>query len=279
MHNHIIAIYCFCDECLKTLGWRDDPQVKMSTAEVVTTAVVAAYLFGGCFWRAQWFLKEHGYMPNMLSKGRLNRRLHQVDESVLMAIFSLISSAFRSKNTDKEYIVDSFPVPCCENCRILRCRVFQGKQYHGYSSTKKRYFFGLRIHMVTTSNGEPVQMAFAPGSRSDVAVFREMDLSLPKGARIYADKAYTDYGYEDFLKRHGIHLLSARRRNAKRKISGDLNDIQKTLRKRIETSFSNITRHFPKSINAVTARGFQLKIFFFILSYCFVCLGRNRHHA
>ena len=43
--------------------------------------------------------------------------------------------------------------------------------------------------------------------------------------------------------------------------------IQERVRKRIETSFSQITNLFPKHIHAVTPQGFELKIICFILAF------------
>jgi hypothetical protein len=43
----------------------------------------------------------------------------------------------------------------------------------------------------------------------------------------------------------------------------------KYYRKTIENTFANITAKFPKKIHAVTAKGFLLKIFIFIIMYCF----------
>ena len=45
MKDKIITIYCLCDEMLKALGQRDDLQCSMNTAEVMTTALVAALFF------------------------------------------------------------------------------------------------------------------------------------------------------------------------------------------------------------------------------------------
>lgn len=43
--------------------------------------------------------------------------------------------------------------------------------------------------------------------------------------------------------------------------------LQRSNRKKIETVFGEITRLFPKSIQASSARGFEFRIFLFILSY------------
>ncbi|CAK0742591.1 hypothetical protein CCP3SC5AM1_1110008 [Gammaproteobacteria bacterium] len=45
--------------------------------------------------------------------------------------------------------------------------------------------------------------------------------------------------------------------------------LQKTYRKGIETVNSMITGMFPKCIHAVTAAGFELKVFLFVLAHSF----------
>lgn len=43
--------------------------------------------------------------------------------------------------------------------------------------------------------------------------------------------------------------------------------LQHTYRKRIETTISVIEQMLPKTIHAVTARGFELKVFLFVLAF------------
>lgn len=70
MHEHftkpIITIYCLCDDFLQAWGHKDAPQAKMTTAQVMTVALVAATLFHGNHERSRCFLQEHGYIPAML---------------------------------------------------------------------------------------------------------------------------------------------------------------------------------------------------------------------
>jgi hypothetical protein len=49
MDSRIIFVYCLCDDLLKTLGHREDPQCRVSDAEILTVALVAALDFGGRF--------------------------------------------------------------------------------------------------------------------------------------------------------------------------------------------------------------------------------------
>ena len=83
MNFIIVAFYTLCDDLL--IQHQDDPRAKMSAAEMMTTALMVAQLFGGNQQMARpinrdqgWLLKEQGYIPNMLSKPRFNRRLHQI---------------------------------------------------------------------------------------------------------------------------------------------------------------------------------------------------------
>ena len=268
MHEQIITIYCLCADFLDAWGVSDDPQSRMSTAEVMTVVLVAA-LFGGNQDRSRVFLRDLGFIPptRMLSKGRLNRRLHAIDESVWQALFSLLAGAHQQANEGQEYIVDSMPVPVCDNYRIGRCRIYRSEDYRGRIASKKRWFYGLRIHLVVTATGRPVEFVLAPGSTADVRAFRTMRLDLPEGAYLYADPAYTDYVEEDLLQEAGIRLVAGRKKNSTRPRPAWAAFICGHIRKRVETTFSQIAAAFARSIHAVTPRGFELKAFLTVLAY------------
>lgn len=47
MDDTITTTYYLCDELLEAIDHHDDPQVRLSTAEVMSVALVAATFFGG----------------------------------------------------------------------------------------------------------------------------------------------------------------------------------------------------------------------------------------
>ena len=49
MDNQIVAVFCLCDDRLKSLHHHEDTQCQMRDAEVMTTAIIAALQFGGNF--------------------------------------------------------------------------------------------------------------------------------------------------------------------------------------------------------------------------------------
>jgi hypothetical protein len=125
----------------------------------------------------------------------------------------------------------------------------------------------LRVHLVTTGAGEPVEFSLAAGSEADVTVFKNLELDLPEGSIVLADKAYTDYDYEDLLEEVGLYLKAQRKKNSKRPVAAWEEFLGKPVRQYIETVFSGLTELFSKKIHAVTPRSFELKIVWFLLAF------------
>mgnify|MGYP000296260212 CR=1 FL=1 len=267
MITEIIAIYAITDDLLKAIGHREDMRVQLSDAEVITTALVAARFFGGNHQNAQDYLKEHGLMPKMVSKSRFNRRLHRLFLP-LLDLFDCLGMVLKSIRSSTEYLLDSFPVPLCDNIRIPQVRLVRCEDYRGYIASKKRYSYGIRVQLLATTDGIPVEFAFLPGEANDVRALNALPLNLPAHTQIYADAAYTNYQVEDNLEQtDAITLQVARKRNSKRPDSPCLANIKQTTRHFIETVFSGITAQFPKSIHAVTMDGFLLKVSAFIVAF------------
>ncbi len=220
----------------------------------------------------------------MISKSRLNRRLHAIDSSVWEALFALLAEVFKERaggddgggDPCRTYVVDSLPVAVCDNIRIKRCRIYpreeHGEAFRGYVASKRRYFYGLRVHLVVSDAGEPVEFTLAAASEADVKVFKELELDLPAGATIHADKGYTDYHYEDLLEEIGMNLICQRKKNSKRPHSACTEFLAKPIRQYIETVFGELSRMFSRKIHAVTPRGFELKIVCFLLAFSIQCL-------
>jgi hypothetical protein len=122
LEDTITTTYYLCEEFLKAVGHRDDPQVRLSTAEVMSTALVAAAFFAGNIEKARSFLDEYAYINKAISKSRFNRRLHAIDPHLWRALFDLLAEAFKQSHPDQTYVVDSLPVPVCDNIRIRRSK-------------------------------------------------------------------------------------------------------------------------------------------------------------
>ena len=122
MDDTITTTYYLCDEFLKAIGHRDDPQVRLSSAEVMTIPLVACAFFSGNLEASRSFLDEYGYIPKAISKSRFNRRLHAIEPCLWRTLFDVLAELFKHNNVTESYVVDSLPVAVCENIRIRRSR-------------------------------------------------------------------------------------------------------------------------------------------------------------
>jgi hypothetical protein len=267
MNEQAIAIYCICEETVNCLGLMDDPQCKMTTSEVMTFALISATNYQCDYQKTRLISLVFRFFPKMLSHSRLIRRIHAIPETVWMMVFSALKLYLR-KSPNEYFIVDSFPVKAYETHKSFKARIFRGKTYHGYSASKKAYFFGIKVHMIVDEKGIPIEFCFTPGRSTDIEGLKELPCELPVGATLLGDKAYTSYSLEeDLLEMAGITLLPKRRYNLKRQNTKTQDFILSQKRNLIETVFSSIVSKMPRHIRAKTEVGFCLKVLLFILAY------------
>lgn len=265
MDDQIVAVFTLTSDFLIAMNHSEDPQCRLSDAEVMTTAIVAALYFGGNFEHARRLLQDRRYMPTMLSRSRLNRRLHRIRAKFLV-LFALLAEQWKALNANSIYSIDSFPLAACDDYRIKRNKLYGEEVYRGYIASKKRFFYGLKVHIMVTQSGEPVEFFLTLGSFSDTAATSVYDYDLPVGATVYADKAYNVYYWEDILADVEIYLMPFRKKGSQRPpYPAWLHHWQHVDRKMVETAASLVERKLPKHIHAVTAAGFELKVVLFIL--------------
>ena len=266
MDDKIIATFCLCDDLLKAMHHQEDRQCQMNDAEIMTTAFVASLFFRGNHESARTMLQQHGYIPHMVSKSRFSRRLHRMKE-IFIILFDLLGQTWKTLTTDAIYVIDSLPIAVWDNIRIRRSKMYSDEHFRGYQASKKRYFYGLKIHLRVTQAGQPVECFLTHGGFGDVDALKYYAYELPDGSIIYADKAYNDYEIEDLLQEvDHIQLIPIRKKNSKRALPPYISFVQRYHRKRVETAGSLIAQLLPKSIHAVTPQGFALKVALFVIA-------------
>lgn len=240
MLDQTVAIYYFCDELLKSLNFKDDPQCKMTTAEVMTFTLMSAMIFNCNYRTSRLMALHHRYFPKILSHSQLVRRIHAIPDEIWIFVFKSLQVILQNEDC-QHFIVDSFPVKTYETHKSFRAKIFKGKQYHGYSASKKQFYFGIKVHMVISTSGIPIEFSITPASTSDIRSLQNFSLDLPQGSILMGDKAYTNYWFEDELANlDQIQLLVKRRKNLTRQNSYDDNQLLKRKRNYIETVFSSI---------------------------------------
>jgi hypothetical protein len=67
-------------DILKGIGHNEDSRRKVSDSEIITTAVVSAFYFGGHIDNGRSFMRITGMVPAMLDKSWFNRSLQQLSD-------------------------------------------------------------------------------------------------------------------------------------------------------------------------------------------------------
>lgn len=271
MCQSTFAIYCFLDDLLKAMNHKSDIREQVNDAQIATTAVIAMLFFGGNYQKSLTCLADAKIFSNSLSRSRFSRRLNRMTD-LLHLIFNELGSTLKELNWESRYAIDSFPVPMCQNIRIKRNRltktVSDKESYRGYVASKKVYFFGVRVQVITTVDNVPVEFSILPGDSADLQGIAELPFNFDSGDQIAADAAYTEYNWEDFAQEtEGIKLLVMRKKGSLRGDSEAVKYYKFWLRHRIETTFGEISKLFPKKIHATNLNGFILKVFMFLLAF------------
>ena len=272
MNENVLAIYFIIDEILKSWHHKEDARRRVSDSEIMTTLVVSMLYFGGNISKSCSYMKSHKFIPKMLDKSRFNRRMHAISD-LFQSVFEVLGEVFKSCNTRHLYLIDSFPVAVCDNIRIKCSKLLPLKQhggiFRGKSASKRRYFYGIKVVLITTEDGLPVEYCFLPGCRQDTQALNVLPGNLPANSRLVGDSGFTNYAAEDLAAElDQISFEMVRKKDSKR---GDawigVKLFKNLIRKKIETTFSLIMNNFPKKIHAVTIDGFLFKVFLFVFSF------------
>ena len=264
-----------CADVLQAQGYTSDAQCHFNEAEVMTVALTAALFYQSNHALTRRFLHEHGYTKNTLSASRFCRRLARVPQGAWELVFSLLSqlAIHNNEQRSQDYAIDSYPVLVCANCRINRCRIFpvgEHKALRGYQASKKRYFYGFKVHLIITSAGEPVEFFLSQGSLHDIEGLRALPLELPAGSTLWGDKAYRDQNEEQFLQEVAeVRCVALRRANAREPLPRCLVYLNQITKQQVETAFSLVDRLLPRCLHAVSPQGFLLKLQTLIIAFAF----------
>jgi hypothetical protein len=217
------ALYVRTDDLLKTAPerapWRPAAGIfpKISDAELVTLAVMQALL--GYVSEARWLrfagksLRE--LFPYLPGQSGYNKRLRKL--AVTMGWLIRMLAADTSLWHDDVWVVDSTPVECGRSRETARRSDLAGYAQYGYCASHSRYFWGLRLHLLTTLHGLPIGFALTGAKADERQVLPGIldDGALTAGRTgqvIIGDKNYYGHDFEAALATAGLVLLRPARK-------------------------------------------------------------------
>jgi hypothetical protein len=236
---------------------------KLTDAELLTLAVIQALLGFTSEARFIRHAKTHlrPWFPYIPDRPGYNKRLRHAGElfhHVIAALTRACPSA-----TDDLWLVDSTPLECGRSRETTKRSNLAGFAEYGYCASHSRFFWGLRLHLITTPSGLPLAFALT-GAKADerdtaldMIAFAGLDTT---GVTLIADKGYRRASFETELNQAGIELIrpnlkSEKTRpgrpylNAFRQI---IESVNQTLKAQLD-----LERHGARTRNGVAARVLQ----------------------
>ncbi len=243
---------------------------KVSAAEILTVAVVAAKYLQNHHERTLYILKQLGYIGQM-SVSRFSRRLHALYDW-LQNIVLLLGELYAQGEV---YIIDSMPLPVCKRVRARRCKKVRGRAFCGYCATKHEKFFGWRLHLICTAEGIPVSFDLLPASLHDLTPLHELAFCLPAQASLFGDKGFISADdANSLLDETRVRLVTPKRKNMAPNTWADDYDLA-LYRKRIESVYSQLEAMGVQRLHARTNLGFELKTLASLLALAFTNIFIN----
>jgi Transposase DDE domain len=192
---------------------------KLSDSELLTLAVIQALLG---FTSEARFIRHaqmhlHGAFPYLPNRPGYNKRLRRSGH-LMQHVTAHLSRACPSYNDDL-WLADSTPVECGRSRETAKRSDLVGFATYGYCASHSRFFWGLRLHLLTTASGLPVAFALAPAKqdeRDTTLQMIEMNPDLHRvNQTIIADKGYRSAQFETELNNYGITLIRPATRTEK----------------------------------------------------------------
>jgi hypothetical protein len=198
--------------------------------------------------------------PNLIDRSNFNRRRRRLRSKISDLNQSIADFLNEGENT---YIVDSIPVPICQIVREKHSKIcrenFLTAPDKGYSAVSKAYYFGYKLHLVTSVRGVFVSMDISKASVHDVHYLSDIKYSKLNNCTLLGDRGYLSKTHQlDLFSSCNIKLETPKRSNQIDKQKFE--PVFRKLRKRIETLFSQLCdqfflkRNYAKTVTGISTR-------------------------
>jgi hypothetical protein len=256
---------------------------KMSDIQVIAMAVLAES--EGIDSENLLFLQIKACHPNLFinlpDRTNYNRRKRRLREKMDLLSQTLVS---KMTNASDRYLIDSMPLPICRIARSKRCRIMkddlQMLPQKGYQPIDKQYYFGYKLHALTTQTGIITSYFITQANVHDVKVIKDLSIPFIPGKTLIGDKGYIGKELQlDLFEQAKIQLFTPNKNNMP--VSKTWKKWMGGLRKRIETVFSQqcdqflIRRNYAKTFDGFFSRITAKLSAFTCLQYINFIAGRN----
>ncbi|MGI5258024.1 IS982 family transposase [Streptomyces angustmyceticus] len=207
----LAALYVFIDDRVAPCRRIGRPP-KLTDAELLCLAIAQVLL--GFPSARHWIRFAHARLGHLFrylpQQSAYNKRLNAAGPLISQVIEALASQV--PTWHDDLRLIDSTPLPCAAARETAKRSELAGHAGYGYCRSHSRFFWGLRLYLLTTAEGMPISWCLANpklGEREVMTALLERDHHLVRtGQVILADKGFAGREFKAFLaERLGVHLV------------------------------------------------------------------------
>lgn len=259
LNDYIISVFCLIDDLylkifanssLRKAGFA--PILKDS--EVITMVLIGEIL-GLSDNKKIWLLFKSNYLDYFPRLELVRYKIFNKQATNLWHVIEMMhQKLLQELGQWNLFLADGVPIPVCHLARHKRSTLFKDKVAKHYCAAKKEHYYGFKLLLVTTDTGIPITYSLDAANIDERKIL--LDTNIPANSTIIADKGFIGKELAEFLKSlANITLLTPKRRNMLQQMSSKLSATITSIRKRIETSISQLTEIFH--INSTKARSYH----------------------
>ena len=247
---------------------------ELSDSEIIAIAVLGEAMSNDSekAWLSFVSRNLRDLFPQMTDRSRFNRvkrNLAWAIQHVRICLNGLLNLPMPDLR-----IADSAPLRVCEFGRACFTKSFKGYgAAYGYCPSKKETYFGYKLHVLCATNGVVTDFAVGPADVDDREALWELTEPYKGGLWVIGDKGYVGADFADgLLQENGARLVCLKRRNAKEQYPKGFRRKIFKIRRRVETTFSQLADQFKiETTRAKSYRGLLVRLNVKVLAYnlCF----------
>jgi hypothetical protein len=254
------------------------PQFKDS--EVLTLMLSADYIpYAGEYQYLEYIRANYGELfPALPGQSQYNRRarnLRHLLESLRRYWLNELGAL-----DEPYYLLDTKPLPVVGYRRTKSHSDFAGEADYGYCSSRKLYYWGYKLVMLTTLDGLPIMYDLVPAN-TDERQAAETILPYLENATVIGDKGFIGEEWQAQIQEQtGNALLTPMRRNQLLALPTGVQKRLNSVRERIEGVFheiQNTGRHLERLL-ARTRTGLITRLIAKISSHLLRHILKTRFH-
>lgn len=268
--KNIVEVYCFIDNFVKMIESKTAKSLAGRKSMLTKTDYITLAIFKqehGIKTTKQLYEFVQEYMqkdfPPLPSYQQFNQGIKSTFRYFVMIAWILTKMTRQKKS--KYHIVDSSPLPVCNNQYRFIAKLFKGLARSG--KNLNGWFWGFKLHLIINNNMEIESIRITGGSTHDTDVLEGDFIEGIKGWLV-GDKGYIGQKKALELAKKNIKLVTRSRANMKKVPVLPIHNYLLSKRQAIESTFSYL-KHRLAALNsyARSVESFFVNVFSAIVTY------------